>query len=269
MKLVILTGWKILWKKRISLIKVHENDDVNKILLLLLFVSDMGKTWGGKNIYDRIDTEIKGKYNVKKMNELIEQQMKKYKIDRSRLIKGSKESMYLSEVIVIPIIMQSTLSNPKTIKFRSDLGFNQINLILKKEQSVVILLLKTFSAEKIKLQHKILENERVRIYMYFSEQKLVVEIDEKGHIDRNQNKENERQTKIEKHPDCKFFHRINPDVEGFDIFLEISKIQNYITKSNEEKLERKFAKELLSYMSNIYKTLKHIRYFVAKILPTL
>ena len=66
MKLVILAGWKILWKKRISLIKVHENDDVNKILLLLLFVSDMGKTWGGKNIYDRIDTEIKGKYNVKK-----------------------------------------------------------------------------------------------------------------------------------------------------------------------------------------------------------
>ena len=28
--------------------------------------------------------------------------------------------------------------------------------------------------------------------MYFSEQKFVVEIDEKGHIDRNQNKENER-----------------------------------------------------------------------------
>ena len=114
----------------------------------------MGKTWGGKNIYDRIDTEIKGKYNAKKMNELIEQQMKKYKIDRSRLIKGSKESMYLSEVIVIPIIMQSTLSNPKTIKFRSDLGFNQINLILKKEQSVVIPLLKAFSVEKIELQHK-------------------------------------------------------------------------------------------------------------------
>ena len=83
--------------------------------------------------------------------------------------------------------------------------------------------------------------------MYFSEHKFVVEIDEKGHIDRNQNKENERQTKIEKHPDCKFFHRINPDVEGFDIFLEISKIQNYITKSYEEKLKSKFAEELLNY----------------------
>ena len=40
--------------------------------------------------------------------------------------------MYVNEDIAIIIIMQSTLSNPKTIKFRSDLGFNQINLILKK-----------------------------------------------------------------------------------------------------------------------------------------
>ena len=47
--------------------------------------------------------------------------------------------------------------------------------------------------------------------MYSSEYKGVVEIDEKGHIDRNQNDENERQTKIEKHSHCKFFHRINPD----------------------------------------------------------
>ena len=51
----------------------------------------------------------------------------------------------VSEVIAVPIIMQTRLSNPKTIKFRSDLGFNQINLILKKEQSVVITLLKAFS----------------------------------------------------------------------------------------------------------------------------
>ena len=104
---------------------------------------------------------------------------------------------------------------------------------------------------------------------YFSEHKFVVEIDEKGHIDRNQNKENERQAQIEKHPDCKFFHRINPDVEGLDIFLEISKIQNYITHSNEEKLKSKFAEELLNYISSISKPLKYIRYFVEKILPAL
>ena len=89
--------------------------------------------------------------------------------------------------------------------------------------------------------------------MCFSERKFAEEIDEKGHIDRNQDQENERQTKIEKHFDCKFFHRINPDAEGFDIFLEIGKIQNYITQSNEEKLKSKFAKELLNYICSISK----------------
>ena len=127
--------------------------------------------------------------------------------------------------------MQTILSKPETFKFRSDLAFNQINLILKEDKSVIIPLLKAFYAEKI------FENERIRTVTYFSEHKFVVEIDEKGHIDRNQNKKNERQTKIEKHTNGKFFHRINPDAEGFDIFLEISKIQNYITKSNEGKLK--------------------------------
>ena len=94
--------------------------------------------------------------------------------------------MCVHEDILISIIMQSRLSDPKTSKFRADLGFNQINLILKKEQSVVIPLLKAFSAEY----------ERVRTDMYFFEHKRVVEIDEKGHTDRNQNEENERPKKL-------------------------------------------------------------------------
>ena len=143
-------------------------------------------------------------------------------------------------------------------------------MTLRKEQLVVIPLLKTFLKKKIKLQHKILQNERIRTDIYFSEHnKFVAETHEKGHIDRNQNKENERQTEIEKHPDCKFFHRINPDVEGFDTFLEITKIKNCITQSNEEKLKSKFTEEVLNYVSSISKPLKHIRYFVEKVLPTL
>ena len=42
----------------------------------------------------------------------------------------------------------------------------------------MIPLLKTFSAEKIKLQHRTLKNERVKTGMHFSEHELVVEIDE-------------------------------------------------------------------------------------------
>ena len=49
------------------------------------------------------------------------------------MIKCGKEFMYISEVTIIPITMQTRLSNPETIKFRTDLGFNQISLILKKK----------------------------------------------------------------------------------------------------------------------------------------
>ena len=56
--------------------------------------------------------------------------------------------MYVHEDIAITLITQSRLSDPKTIKFRADLGFNQIILILKKEQSLVIPLLKHFLQKK-------------------------------------------------------------------------------------------------------------------------
>ena len=82
-------------------------------------------------------------------------------------------------------------------------------------------------------------------------------------------KTKKRQEKTEKNSDCKLFHRINVDAEGFDIFPEISKIQNYITQSNEEKLKSKFAKELLNYICSIFKPLKRIKYFIKKIQPTL
>ena len=156
------------WNKaRVSLLKIHEKDDVNKTLLLLLCISDISKRLGCANIYDLIDKEIKGKYNVRKMNELTKEQIRKYNMDKLRLIKGSEQSIYVHKVIAIPIIMHTRLSKPETIKFRSDLGFNQINLILKKEQSVIIPLIKGFSAAKIKLQHKALENERVKTDIFF------------------------------------------------------------------------------------------------------
>ena len=66
------------------------------------------------------------------MSELTKLQIRKYKIDRARLFKGCNHPMYMHEDIAVGIIMQSRLSDLKTIKFRADLGFNQINLILKK-----------------------------------------------------------------------------------------------------------------------------------------
>ena len=58
--------------------------------------------------------------------------------------------------------------------------------------------------------------------MYFSENKFAVEIDEKDILTEIKMKKT-RETKIEKHSDYKFFHRINPDAEDFDIFLKLLK----------------------------------------------
>ena len=55
----------------------------------------------GKNIYDLIDEKIKGKYGVKNINEITKPQIRKYKIDRARLFKGSEHPMYVHEDITI------------------------------------------------------------------------------------------------------------------------------------------------------------------------
>ena len=68
------------WNKAgLSAIRIYKNDNVNKTIRLLLCISDAGKRWGGKNIYDLIEKEIKGKYGVKNMNELTKQQIKSTK----------------------------------------------------------------------------------------------------------------------------------------------------------------------------------------------
>ena len=47
------------------------------------------------------------------------------------------------------------------------------------------------------------------------------------------------------------FFIINPDAENFDIFFEISKIQDYIAQSNKEKLEKEKEAEITELKENI------------------
>ena len=50
-----------------------------------------------------------------------------------------------------------------------------------------------------------------------------------------------------------FFHRINPDAEGFDIFFETSKIQRHIAQSNKEKLEKEKEAEMTELKEKLKK----------------
>ena len=154
------------------------------------------------------------------MNDLAKQQIRKYKMDRARLIKGTKHSRYVYKDILIPIIMQSRLSDSKAIKFRTDLGFIQINLILKKEQSVIKSMIDAFKGEDIRIQYTVL-GYRIDLYVY--EQKLAIQIDELGHNDRNTDYEIKQKREIEKELNCEFI-RTNPDAADFNI----NKLNNQI-----------------------------------------
>ena len=75
-----------------------------------------------------------------------------------------------------------------------------------------------------------------RIYIYFSECFLAVEIDEKGHTDRDLIFEEKRQKALEKKLGCKFI-RINTSnpKNGYDLDYEVGNVQAFI---NEFKIKR-------------------------------
>ena len=100
--------------------------------------------------------------------------------------------------------------------------------------------------------------------------KLVIEIDEDGHVYYDKEKHQIRRKLTE---NLGFtFLRINPGVENPDLDTEIAKIYNYSKESSirlavnstEKLLKEKFAKQFLSYMSSVSKSLKHTRYFIKK-----
>ena len=115
-----------------------------------------------------------------------------------------------------------------TSDFRYKLGFKLHDIIMCKEESVTKII-KAFSNEKILLQHSVLS---YQIDFQFSEHKLAIEVDEKGHTNRDEKREDEREEKIREELGCKFI-RINLDAENY-IFLEIGKLKGYIAQSNKD-----------------------------------
>ena len=90
--------------------------------------------------------------------------------------------------------------------------------------------MKVFVKEEIELHHSVLD---CYIDLYFPKHRLAVEIDEKGHLDRDENKEKESENKIKEALKCEFI-RVNRDKEKFDIFVEIGKIYDIIDRIKEK-----------------------------------
>ena len=79
-----------------------------------------------------------------------------------------------------------------------------------------------------------------RIDIYFSEYSLAVEIDEKGHTDRDFIFEEKRQKALEKKLGCKFI-RINTSntKNGYDLDYKVGNIEAFIDKFKNKKNKRR------------------------------
>ena len=76
-----------------------------------------------------------------------------------------------------------------------------------------------------------------RIDIYFTKYCLAIEIDEKGHTDRDLIFEEKRQKAIEKKLNCKFII-INTSKEIFDVDYEVSRIQVFISQFKDNEIKK-------------------------------
>ena len=186
----------------------------DKERVLWIRIKDTRRKLDVKNIFDLVDKETKDKFET---NYLTKQQIRKYIRQESEFIEGIK-FIYRHECIIIPILMHCRVSTTKIIKFRPKLGFNQYDITLTKEQSVKSAK-DTFEGENTQTQYGVLG---YRIDLYFHDYKLAVEVDEKGHKDRNIDHEIKRQKALEKELRCEFI-RINPNEKDFNILKPLMK----------------------------------------------
>ena len=76
---------------------------------------------------------------------------------------------------------------------------------------------------------------------------LVVEIDEKRHVDRDPDYKKKRQKDLEKFG--YYFIRINPDKKGFNDYERFGNVRAYITESIKKQTEKSIKKSLLDDLS--------------------
>ena len=101
--------------------------------------------------------------------------------------------------------------------------------MVNKEQSVLKLVMNAFEGENMQIQYSDLG---YKIDLYFHDYKLAIEVDEKGHKDRNIEHEIKRQKTLEKERSSEFI-RINLDEKSFNIF----KAKNELFRHQKKKLK--------------------------------
>ena len=116
--------------------------------------------------------------------------------------------------------------------FRDKFGVNQRYKVLRKQQSLGLRLKKLFQNEDIIEEYFALH---YRTDFTIKKHGLLVEIDEKGHADRDSDYEKRRQKELEILG--YYFIRINPDKIDFNDYKEFGRVSPYIAESIKKQTE--------------------------------
>ena len=144
-----------------------------------------------------------------------------------------RTSIYINEDGLNKLILQS--NKPKSIQLAKDCGINVKMKYLRKEIEIVSFIQSFLTGLKIPFEFQ-KSVDKYRIDLFLPVQKLAIEIDEKGHKNRNQIYEQTREETITTLLSCKFM-RINPDDPEFNIAFCLSDITKIIMENNIKNIE--------------------------------
>ena len=127
-------------------------------------------------------------------------------------------------------------------KVKSKIGKIFVNENILEEYSVKIYEIDPYFSEHYEKRIQVDNNGKkyilFRIDIFFIKYFLAVEIDEKGHTNRDLIFEQKRQEAVEKNLNCTFI-RINTSGKNYDIDCEASKIQMFISNFNKNKIKER------------------------------
>lgn len=138
------------------------------------------------------------------------------------IIAGS-DSLFINTNGITPLVLKSRSSNSLEIADILKIKYVPYKDI-HAETSAIYCIRIVFANEKMIDQYRV---GNYSVDLYFPQYSLIVEIDEKNHVDRNPIKEKERQKYIEESMGAHFI-RFNPDDKSFSILNVIKQIYDYI-----------------------------------------
>ena len=132
--------------------------------------------------------------------------------------------MFIENTLAVEITMSAVKT--QAVIFREKFGVNQHDKVLRKQQSLGLRLKILFANEEIIEEYFELH---YKTDFTFKKDMLVVEIDEKGHVERDLDYKRKRQKELEKLN----YHliRINPDKPDCDDYDEFGRVSAYIVES--------------------------------------